>query len=72
MERTDLVEPVLTLEQAARLMQCSKAHLLNVLHGRVSNVPPIPCVRIGRRILLRPEAVQRWLLAVEAPLEPIA
>jgi excisionase family DNA binding protein len=57
---------VLTISDAAQLMRCSKAHLLNVIHGRVVNVPPLPCVRIGRRILIRREALERWLAAVEA------
>jgi excisionase family DNA binding protein len=63
---------LLTLQEAALFIRCSKTHLLNVLHGRVPNVPPLPCVRIGRRILVRREAIQRWLLTVESPLETVA
>jgi excisionase family DNA binding protein len=61
------MEPVLTLEEAARLIRCSKAHMQNVIRGRVVNVPPLPCVRVGRRILIRSEALQRWLNAIEGP-----
>jgi excisionase family DNA binding protein len=63
--RSEAIMNVLTLPEAAQLMRCSKAHLLNVIHGRVANVPPLPCVRIGRRILIRREALERWLAAVE-------
>jgi excisionase family DNA binding protein len=56
---------VLTISEAAQVMRCSKAHVLNVIHGRVTNVPPLPCVRIGRRILIRREALEFWLAAVE-------
>src|SRR5258706_14834317 len=38
---------VLTLIEAASLLRCSKAHLLNVVHLRVPNVPPIPHARVG-------------------------
>jgi len=60
---------VLTLEEAAQVMRCSKTHLQNVIHGRVANVPALPCVRVGRRLLIRPKALDRWLRAVEAPLQ---
>ena len=61
------MEQVLTLEEAARVMRCSKAHLLNVIHGRVANVPPFPSMRVGRRLLVRRESLERWLAAVESP-----
>ena len=66
------MEEVLKLEEAAQVMRCSKTHLQNVIHGRVANVPPLPCVRVGRRLLIRREALDRWLRAVEAPLETTA
>jgi excisionase family DNA binding protein len=72
MEGASAGEVVLTLTEAAKIIRCSKAHLLNVIHGRVPNVPPLPCARIGRRILVRREALERWLLAVEMPLRIMA
>lgn len=59
------MELVLTLEEAAQAIRCSKTHLLNVIHGRVPNVPPLPSVRVGRRILIRRESLERWLAASE-------
>ena len=64
------MEPNLNLKAAASIVGCSKAHLLNVIHNRVKNVPPLPCARIGRRILIRRESLERWLAAVEAPTAP--
>jgi hypothetical protein len=58
--------PVLTLIEAARELRCSKAHLHNVIHGKVPGLPPLPVLRIGRRVLIRGEAFRQWLLAVEA------
>lgn len=57
---------VLTLGEAASIIRCSKAHLQNVLSGRVDNVPPLPCVRVGRRILIRRESLERWMVAIES------
>ena len=58
--------PVLTLIESARELRCSKAHLHNVIHGKVPGLPPLPVLRIGRRVLIRGEAFRQWLLAVEA------
>lgn len=61
------VQRVLTLGEAAQVIRCSKAHLLNIVHGRVANVPPVPYVRVGRRLLVRRESLERWLAAIESP-----
>jgi len=57
---------VLTISEAAHVMRCSKAHLQNVIQGRVVNVPPLPCVRVGRRVLIRRESLERWIAAIES------
>jgi excisionase family DNA binding protein len=57
---------ILTLGEAAQLLRCSKAHVANVLNGRVSGTPPIPHVVVGRRKLIRRAALERWLENVEA------
>ena len=62
----ETTQQILTLVEAALLVRCSKAHLLNVIHGRVGNVPPLPHIRMGRRILIRRGSLDRWLLAVES------
>ena len=33
--------PVLSLKQAAAYLQVSKAHLSNVINGKVAGVPPV-------------------------------
>jgi excisionase family DNA binding protein len=58
---------VLTLDEAALLMRCSKAHVQNVVRGRVANLPALPCVRVGRRVLIRRESLDRWLAGIESP-----
>lgn len=58
--------PLLTLQEAAGVVRCSKAHLSNVINGKVPGLPaPLPVVRIGRRILVRRDALLAWLNKVE-------
>lgn len=57
--------PILTLNEAAKLLRCSKAHLSNVLNGKVPTVPPLLCVRIGRRKLVRRDSLLKWVEFLE-------
>jgi excisionase family DNA binding protein len=53
--------PVMTLTQAAEYLQVSKAHLSNVINGKVPGVPPVRSVRAGRRVLIKREWIEEWL-----------
>ena len=53
--------PVMTLKQAAHYLQISKAHLSNVINGKVSEAPQLRCFRVGRRVLIRREWVDEWM-----------
>ena len=57
--------PVLSLRETAELVRCSKAHLSNVIRGKVKGLPRLPVVRIGRRLLVRRDALAQWLKTVE-------
>ncbi len=57
--------PLLTLGETAELVRCSKAHLSNVVSGKVKGLPRLPVVRIGRRLLVRRDALALWLKEVE-------
>jgi excisionase family DNA binding protein len=52
---------LLTLPEVAALLHCSKAHISNVIAGRVPGCPPIPAVRLGRRRLVRRESLVAWI-----------
>ena len=54
-------EPIMTLKQAAAYLQVSKAHLSNVINGKVPGVRPPRVFRAGRRILIRREWVDEWM-----------
>ena len=53
--------PVMTLTQAAAYLRVSKAHLSNVIAGKVPGVPPVRSFRMGRRILIKREWVDEWM-----------
>jgi len=54
-------EPIMTLKQAADYLRISKAHLSNVINGKVPGLTPPRTFRVGRRILIRREWVDQWL-----------
>jgi excisionase family DNA binding protein len=52
---------VMTLQQVAAYLQISKAHLCNVVKGKVPGVPPLHYFRVGRRILFKRQWVDEWM-----------
>jgi excisionase family DNA binding protein len=61
MNQGEISTSVLSLTQAAAYLQVSKAHLSNVINGKVRGVPPVRFFRLGRRILIKREWVEEWL-----------
>ena len=57
---------VLTVAEVARELRCSKAHVHNIINGRVPHLPPLPVLRIGRRMLIRYDGLKTWMLSIEA------
>lgn len=57
---------LLTIPEAAHELRCSKTHVHNLIYGKVPDVPPLPVLRIGRRVLIRTEGLKAWMLSVEA------
>ncbi len=56
---------LLTLADVSRILRCSKAHVCNLLNGRIRDARPLPCVSVGRRRLIRRASLERWLNATE-------
>jgi hypothetical protein len=52
---------VMNMKQAAGYLRISKAHLSNVLNGKVSGVPPLRHAAVGRRILIKRAWAEQWL-----------
>lgn len=63
-----MIEPktdssVMSLKQAASYLQVSKAHLSNLINGKVTGVPPVRSFRLGRRVLFKREWIDAWIEA---------
>lgn len=56
------VQPIIvTVAEVASLLRCSKAHVHNLIAGRVRGLTPLPAVALGRRRVIRRQALELWL-----------
>jgi hypothetical protein len=62
--RVSTSENLTILETAAEL-RCSKAHVYNLIAGKVAGLPPLPAIRLGRRKLVRLPTLLAWAAAIE-------
>jgi len=56
---------VLTAMEVARELRCSKAHVFNLINGKVSGISPLPALWLGRRRLVRRRSLDYWIAANE-------
>lgn len=56
---------VLTVQEVARELRCSKAHILNLIKGKVRGARPLPALWLGRRRLVRRHSLDEWIAANE-------
>lgn len=62
---------VLTVSEVAETLRCSKAHVHNLIAGRVRGMNPLPAIHLGRRSLVRRESLIDWLERNESPVAMI-
>lgn len=55
------LDEILTVSEVAADLRCSKAHVHNLIAGRVRGLPPLPAIHLGRRSLVRRESLNAWL-----------
>ena len=65
MEAQQAHDAILTLAEVARALRCSKAHVHNLIAGKVPGVRPLPSLRLGRRRLVRQPSLEEWIRATE-------
>ena len=53
-------EQILTLQEVAADLRCSKSQVSNLVNGRIRGVPPLPTNPLGRRLLVRRSALEAW------------
>jgi len=56
---------VLTVPEVADELRCSKAHVHNLINGRVRGARPLPALRLGRRRVVRRAGLVEWIKSNE-------
>jgi excisionase family DNA binding protein len=51
---------ILRIEEVAKDLRCSRAHVYNAINGKVRDVSRLPVICIGRRRLVRRTALEAW------------
>jgi excisionase family DNA binding protein len=57
---------LLSFSDTAKRLKVSKAQFSKLINGKVPGIPPLKIARLGRRVLVREEALEQWLREVEA------
>lgn len=60
-----MADLILTIADVAGDLRCSKAHVYNVINGKVAGVTPLPVISMGRRKLVRRSSLEQWKRANE-------
>ena len=58
-------DEVLTVQQAASVLKVSYSHMLRLVRGEISGMPPVHHVRAGRSLRVRRGALTDWIRHVE-------
>ena len=58
-------DEILTASEVAADLRCSKAHVYNMINGKVEGVTPLPAITMGRRKLVRRSSLEQWKEANE-------
>jgi predicted DNA-binding transcriptional regulator AlpA len=56
---------LLTAKEASEFLGVRRITFYRAVAGKIPGLPPVPCVRIGRRQYFRLESLERWLAEVE-------
>ena len=64
-EPTPAPRDLLTLREAAAELRVSKTMVLRLLAGEITNMPALPSIRLGRRVLIRRESLVRFAAQAE-------
>ena len=68
--QTNGADEILSAIDIARELRCSKAHVYNVILGRVAGVTPLPVIVMGRRRLVRRSSFELWKRSNEHEFVP--
>jgi hypothetical protein len=54
------IDAVLTADEVASELPCSKAHVYNAINGKVTGVSALKVIHMGRRVLVRRSSLEIW------------
>jgi excisionase family DNA binding protein len=63
--RASTSHDVLTVPEVADELRCSKAHVHNLINGKVRGARPLPALRLGRRRVVRRAGLEDWIKSNE-------
>ena len=52
---------ILTINDVATILHCSKTHVSHVLAGKIAGIPKLTHIAMGRRKLIRREWLDEWM-----------
>jgi hypothetical protein len=61
MQETTTDHCILTINDVAAILRCSKTHVSHVLAGRIPGIPRLSHLAMGRRKLVRREWLDQWM-----------
>ena len=59
------IDQILTVDEVATELRCSKAHVYKAINGKVAGVSRLPAIGMGRRKLIRRSTLEQWKKANE-------
>lgn len=65
-----MTSAVLTVPEVAIMLRCSKAHVHNLINGRVRGADALPALRLGRRSLVLKSSLEEWIKTTERCYDP--
>ena len=60
-----MTDEILTPEEIAKELRCSKAHVYKILNGEVAGLPRLPHLPLGRKKVVRRSSFDAWKVKVE-------
>lgn len=58
-------DEIFTVREVANALRCSKAHVCNLISGKVAGVQKLPALKLGRRYLVRLTSLHKWMSVIE-------
>ncbi len=58
---------ILTINDVASILRCSKTHVSHVLAGTIAGIPRLTHIAMGRRKLIRREWLDEWMETNKQP-----